>query len=227
LSSGLNERYASSGAFGDGTYLAEDAGKADQYCRIDAGRSETRDALHDALYPGGSVHPGKVCYVMLVSVLMGEAVVSLDGCSSDGGGEVWANSEVRRELATVPGSSPPFSYHSLLVETGKSILRYREIVQCHADRILIKYLIAYRRGQHRMYEVVEQATEGDQGRIMEVFRKFDADGNGTISKEELMAFMSEICSDWSEEDIDTLVSQCDKNGDGVIDFEEFLAFLGF
>ena len=35
---GLNERF-SSGVFGDGSYLAEDPGKADQYCKAGSGQS--------------------------------------------------------------------------------------------------------------------------------------------------------------------------------------------
>jgi len=130
---------------------------------------------------------------------------------------------------------------SVLGDREAAVGTYREFVLFNEHLVYPEFVLLYERlydesdengyeggnlGQ-QLREAVERATEGDEGRIMEVFRKFDADGDGTISKEELMAVMSEVCSHWTEEDVETLVSQADRNGDGVIDFSEFLSFLGF
>jgi ketosteroid isomerase-like protein len=53
-----------------------------------------------------------------------------------------------RELKPVMGSEPPLHYHSLLVERGGRIHRYREFVIYHGDQIYPEYLVAYKRG-HR------------------------------------------------------------------------------
>ena len=51
----------------------------------------------------------------------------------------------KRELANVPRSSPPFPYHSLIAELGKTIVRYREFIFFHGDYVLPEYLLAYHR----------------------------------------------------------------------------------
>jgi len=145
---GLNERF-SSGVFGDGSYLAEDPGKADQYCKVDAGRSEELKLLHNALYPkadGQDDHPGQVCYMLVGKIVMGAPAVTLDGRTlSSSDGQLWA-SDARRELGPVATKSTvPFAHHCLLVETGQAVKRYRELVMFHSDRVLITHVLAYRR----------------------------------------------------------------------------------
>lgn len=61
-------------------------------------------------------------------------------------------------------------------------------------------------------------------RIREAFRLFDADGNGTISREELSAVFAELGT-FSPEDIERLMREADRNGDGVVDFPEFVGWL--
>lgn len=143
LSSGLNERFAT-GTFGDGIYLAEDAGKADQYAQPERARNDS--LLHRALYPASAEeHPGDVCYMLVCQVLLGEPAFTFDGHRKIDGGNLWADAAKRRELVSIPGTEPPFAYHSLVVETGAAVKRYREFVSFHSDRVLVKYLIAYRR----------------------------------------------------------------------------------
>ena len=47
-----------------------------------------------------------------------------------------------RELATVPGVTPPIHFHSLL---GTAYPRYREWITFHCERVYPEYLIAYQR----------------------------------------------------------------------------------
>jgi len=145
LTNGLNERF-SGGMFGCGSYLAEDAGKNDQYCTKDAGARRPLQDLHRRLYRDGVEHPGDVFYLFLCRVVMGVFVRSQTGDgnakSMDGGRPVFAT-EQRRELAPIGGG--PCHYHSLLVELGGQISRYREIVQFHDARIYPEYLLAYQR----------------------------------------------------------------------------------
>eukprot|EP00931_Biecheleriopsis_adriatica_P115204 TRINITY_DN91026_c0_g1_i1.p1 TRINITY_DN91026_c0_g1~~TRINITY_DN91026_c0_g1_i1.p1 ORF type:complete len:898 (-),score=120.32 TRINITY_DN91026_c0_g1_i1:30-2375(-) len=139
LSNGPNERF-SGGLFGSGTYLAEDAGKNDQYVKCDCHQGQVRD-LHRRLYSDGSngAHPGSVYYLLLCRTILGRFVRTQSGRPSAKamGTEdecVFATSE-RRELAYIPGLSPPVHYHALVAEVGGDIHRFREFVQFRDARI--------------------------------------------------------------------------------------------
>ena len=61
----------------------------------------------------------------------------------DGGTKIFPVSF--RELAAVPGVSPPVHHHSLLAEMGGAIGRYREFIVFHSEYIYPEYLLAYQR----------------------------------------------------------------------------------
>eukprot|EP00928_Gymnodinium_smaydae_P011878 TRINITY_DN14347_c0_g1_i1.p1 TRINITY_DN14347_c0_g1~~TRINITY_DN14347_c0_g1_i1.p1 ORF type:complete len:485 (-),score=27.41 TRINITY_DN14347_c0_g1_i1:63-1493(-) len=144
LSYGLKENFSTGGAFGDGTYLAEDAGKCDQYCDVDEQRDED-NMVHKVLYPAGTSHPGDVSYILVCNVVLGWPACTLDGMRTTEGGELWSNAATKRELATIPHADLPIAHHGLIVEVGQAVKRYREILSFHSDRIAMRYLIAYRR----------------------------------------------------------------------------------
>jgi len=145
LQNGPNERF-SRGLFGNGTYLAEDAGKCDQYVGRDEGGTldDELKTLHARLYRKGVKHPGDVYYVFVCRVILGVFVRTKTGGSTakdlDKNQPVWGTSE-RRELAAIPDVHPPVHYHGLLVELGESIARYREFVQFHETRLYPEYLL--------------------------------------------------------------------------------------
>jgi len=56
-------------------------------------------------------------------------------------------------------------------------------------------------------------------RLGQVFKMFDKDGNGSISKDEIREFFS--MQDQSEGFIQDLINEVDANGDGEIQFGEF------
>eukprot|EP00415_Alexandrium_ostenfeldii_P004928 UN4928 len=79
-----------------------------------------------------------------------------------------------------------------------------------------------------MRDAVKGGTEGDESKMLDAFKEWDLDSNGSISKEELRTVLKKVCTGGlTDEDIDKLLVEADKNGDGVINYEEFLAFLGF
>lgn len=61
--------------------------------------------------------------------------------------------------------------------------------------------------------------------VVKAFHEWDADGGGTIEREELEAVMKRISPQWGEREISNLMNTVDQNGDGVIDLEEFVAWL--
>lgn len=146
LANGLNERYCG-GAFGHGVYLAEDCGKCDQYTTADNDEGGTmRPELHRLLFQAcGLPHAAGLHYLLICRAALGRAAHTLDGETEQTTCEtVWAGTE-KRELAPIPGTDPPLPYHSLIVETGRIIKRYREVIIFHSARIYPEYLIAYHR----------------------------------------------------------------------------------
>jgi len=137
LSTGLNERF-SGGLFGHGVYLAEDPGKCDQYTVEDNGNVE----LAAALYGAGGQQNG-MCYMFVCRALLGWPAFTKDGKDLVSGGPVWAAGATDRELSKVPGTQ--FEHTSLVAELGTRIIRYREFVLTHGDRVHPDFLLAYER----------------------------------------------------------------------------------
>jgi len=149
LTNGLNERYSGSNAgtaFGEGVYLAEDVGKCDQYCTVDA-RWAASCELHRRLYGKHNPHPGNVYYVLCCRVALGyPAITTQTGRTArhrDTGEALFPINF--RELGPIPGAKPPTEYHSLIAVTGGSLARFREFVLFHGDHVSPEYLLAYQR----------------------------------------------------------------------------------
>eukprot|EP00927_Polykrikos_kofoidii_P080557 TRINITY_DN7744_c0_g1_i1.p1 TRINITY_DN7744_c0_g1~~TRINITY_DN7744_c0_g1_i1.p1 ORF type:complete len:242 (-),score=67.64 TRINITY_DN7744_c0_g1_i1:269-994(-) len=63
--------------------------------------------------------------------------------------------------------------------------------------------------------------------ILAIFRRFDSDGNGLISRRELANTLKELQPSVfsNESNVDTLLRQVDKNKDGAIDYAEFVEWV--
>ncbi|CAE7569321.1 unnamed protein product [Symbiodinium sp. CCMP2456] len=178
LHRGFTEKASLKGPFGAGIYLAEDPEKIDQHTRPDARTSGLED-LHPRLYRAfGNRRPDEdMFYCFIVRACCG-ACFQTEGLDKEGlrdkttGRSVFLTPE-RRELSRVPGTSPSFSYHTLLVNPGTGtshsaplpatphsprhsplravarvvgrVARFREIVVFAGDRVYPEYLVAYRR----------------------------------------------------------------------------------
>eukprot|EP00802_Teleaulax_amphioxeia_P011378 Tamp_11410.p1 GENE.Tamp_11410~~Tamp_11410.p1 ORF type:complete len:208 (-),score=71.97 Tamp_11410:1298-1867(-) len=68
----------------------------------------------------------------------------------------------------------------------------------------------------------DQDTEED---IIEAFRVFDKDGNGTISAAELRHVMTNLGEKLTDEEVDEMIREADVNGDGIIDYKEFTKII--
>jgi len=60
-------------------------------------------------------------------------------------------------------------------------------------------------------------------RVKKTFRCWDADGNGTISQQELSHVFVEL--GFTDEETEKLFKAIDRDGSGLIDFDEFVSFL--
>jgi len=160
---GLNERFSSRSCFGFGSYMAEDAGKVDQYIKPDEFHHWRNKTLHDKLYVHRR-HPGRCFYIFVCRSSLGLVARTRDGNMTLEGHSVWAQAKQRarqREFDFAPHVWPQLRYHSQLVERtpaeelaqtpqGRPVVeRYREFVTTHSERIYPEYLLAVRRVQER------------------------------------------------------------------------------
>ena len=60
-----------------------------------------------------------------------------------------------------------------------------------------------------------------------MFKLFDKDGNGLITKEELKEGLSKLGEKMTDKDIDQLLEEADLDGDGNISFDEFAELMKF
>ena len=126
-------------------YLAEDAGKCDQYVRVDEKQQSSGELeeLHKRLYKEVP-HPGKVYYIFVCRAAIGHHVSTTQmdkSAKCEHGKPVFPVSF--RELAPVPGTT--IFHHSLLADVLKVKARFREIVVFHSNYIYPEYVIAYKR----------------------------------------------------------------------------------
>lgn len=146
LQNGLNEHF-SGGLFGQGSYLAEDFAKCDQYCIPDVAYADDGElkALHSEIFDMQSEHGGNLIYIILCRALLGYFVCTKDAQNKiSGTGTIW--SKQNRELALIEDQTDKgIHYHALVAETGAVIKRFREFVLYHGARVYPEYLIAVQR----------------------------------------------------------------------------------
>ena len=133
-------------------YFADTPSKNDQYTTKDACKdAPDLHQLHEQLYSGptSTEHPGDVQYILMCRVAMGCHVstrptwnMSKRFISEQTGDSVWAKQE--KVLATIPGTDPPITYHSLVCRHGEglSIQRHSEYLQFVRNRVYPAYLLA-------------------------------------------------------------------------------------
>ena len=68
-------------------------------------------------------------------------------------------------------------------------------------------------------------TQQKKQEIKEAFELFDTDGSGTIDAKELNVAMRALGFEMTEEQIDHMIADVDKDGSGAIDFDEFVYMM--
>jgi len=69
------------------------------------------------------------------------------------------------------------------------------------------------------------AREGPQAAILAKFKKYDKDGDGNISRQELRSMMHQLDPSLSDDDISAVFDRIDVDGSGVIDYKEFVKWV--
>jgi len=99
--------------------------------------------------------------------------------------------------------------------------------ECRLD-LLKQWLIAYRPGNDRYWNTVDERWNLSQPQILEfkeAFNLFDRDLNGHIDKAELKHVMEKLGQNPTEQEVDQLLAEVDSNSNGKIEVEEFLALM--
>ncbi|KDP33161.1 hypothetical protein JCGZ_13426 [Jatropha curcas] len=66
---------------------------------------------------------------------------------------------------------------------------------------------------------------GSMDEIRGIFNKFDKNGDGKISSEEVIQSLGELGTKISPEEVQCMMQEFDKDGDGYIDLDEFVDFI--
>lgn len=61
--------------------------------------------------------------------------------------------------------------------------------------------------------------------VLKAFKRFDQDGSGSISREELGQVLKTLDEDWEDSSIDRLLSDADESGDGELQVAEFVRWV--
>mmetsp|Transcript_3499 Transcript_3499/g.4394 ORF Transcript_3499/g.4394 Transcript_3499/m.4394 type:complete len:162 (+) Transcript_3499:284-769(+) len=78
--------------------------------------------------------------------------------------------------------------------------------------------------EYKEFEKMMEERVSTQDSITESFKKFDKDGNGKISKEELMSALNMV-EPTSEDEVNEIIDEMDEDGDGMVNYEEFTKFF--
>jgi len=63
--------------------------------------------------------------------------------------------------------------------------------------------------------------EDSEFELHEAFKKFDKDGDGEVTAEEVRAVLKKLGQNLSDAELEAMITEVDLNGDGVISFQEF------
>jgi Ca2+-binding EF-hand superfamily protein len=83
------------------------------------------------------------------------------------------------------------------------------------------------KGLKKLWRQVEAYVDKRHGldgaKLVQMFREFDANGNGVLSALELRAQMARVGLRFSDVDFALFLAEVDANGDGVVEYSEFQA----
>ena len=81
------------------------------------------------------------------------------------------------------------------------------------------------RGLKKLWRQVEAYIDKRHGldgaKLVQMFREFDANGNGVLSAEELRAQLARVGLRFNDDDFDMFLAEVDTNQDGMIEYSEF------
>mmetsp|Transcript_112044 Transcript_112044/g.311926 ORF Transcript_112044/g.311926 Transcript_112044/m.311926 type:complete len:177 (+) Transcript_112044:78-608(+) len=73
--------------------------------------------------------------------------------------------------------------------------------------------------------VIDEDQDPALDKVIEVFKAWDRDGDGTIGRAELERVLIVLNPTFTKKEMDKFMKAADRNGDGVIDYQEFTDWL--
>ena len=71
----------------------------------------------------------------------------------------------------------------------------------------------------------QERDDNAEEEMLEAFRVFDTDGNGSITADELRQIFNNLGEKSTEEEIADMIEEADTDGDGEINYQEFVAMM--
>lgn len=95
---------------------------------------------------------------------------------------------------------------------------------------IINEMDSNKNGKIEFQEFLEKMAERNERNDMSedlrnAFRVFDANGDGRISVEELRHVMVNLGDPLTDEEVDEMMREADKDNDGYVDYEEFVTMM--
>ena len=117
------------------------------------------------------------------------------------------------------------STKSGLIEVQKMVehLNHRAAEKAHAEAEELAFEAGIKFDASKV--VVQNESITKRHNIYEVFRKYDADGGGTLDPDELRVLLDELNIPMTDEELVELFEELDEDGEGGIDFDEFYTWF--
>ena len=74
-------------------------------------------------------------------------------------------------------------------------------------------------------EQLRDALKANATRVIDLFKEWDEDGDGTITTKELGTVMRSLGQNPTEAELQDMINEVDADGNGTIDFPEFLTMM--
>jgi len=71
----------------------------------------------------------------------------------------------------------------------------------------------------------QERDDDAEAEMLEAFRVFDTDGNGSITADELRQIFLNLGEKLTEEEIADMIEEADTDGDGEINYQEFVTMM--
>lgn len=71
----------------------------------------------------------------------------------------------------------------------------------------------------------QERDDNAEEEMLEAFRVFDTDGNGSITADELRQIFVNLGEKLTEDEIADMIDEADTDGDGEINYQEFVTMM--
>ncbi|XP_008312884.2 calcium-binding protein 5a [Cynoglossus semilaevis] len=100
------------------------------------------------------------------------------------------------------------------------------VIELHSSLVIEYHCLVASSQSHSLFHASQKKDYPLTAPFSSLLVKFDMDGDGKITTEELRLTMIKLMGDhMTPREIDSIVKEADDNGDGTVDFEEFVGMM--